>query len=338
LCNETRHKKAYFVDTVDSQKMHDVLEVVHHTLRTGKRVLINVISKSGGTTETIANFEVFFKELALYDISMKDVFVLTTNKHSALWNFGIKNNIPSLEIPALVGGRYSVFSPAGLFPLAVLGVDVKELIRGACSTTKICTSKAKTNLAMASAISQYAAYKKGFTISETFVFGTQYESLGKWYRQLMGESLGKEHDVDDNVVWNGMTPTVAVGSTDLHSMAQLYLGGPKDKFVSFVLPESKLDIHLPKITEFDKLVPHIQGKSFSQITDAIVQGIQAAFIVQKRPFSTTTFSKTPFDIGAWLQFKMFEIMYLARLMNVNPFDQPNVEEYKIITKKVLSHK
>jgi len=336
LYNETRNKKVYFLDTVDPQTMHDVLSILQKTHRDKQSFLINIISKSGGTTETIANFEFLFKELLIHNIPVSETVVITTDKNSHLWHFAEVFSIPTLEIPALVGGRYSVLSPVGLFPLAVLDVKISQLLRGAKDIRKVCLHTSHINPALQSAIAIYNSYASGANIHETFVFGTQYESLGKWYRQLMGESLGKEYDLDKKVVWNGITPMTAVGSTDLHSMAQLYLGGPKDKFVSFVVPQSKVDVHLPEISEFDSLVSHIQKKSFIDIQHAILQGIQAAFIAQKRPFSTTTFLKTPSDIGAWLQFKMIEIMFLARLMNVNPFDQPNVEEYKIITKKVLS--
>lgn len=331
LCND---KKMFFADTVDSDSMRVILNILKKDISEKKKVLINVVSKSGGTTETIANYEVIETLLKKEKLELKNHVVITTNKNSKLWQYGESKDIPCLVIPDLVGGRYSVYSSVGLFPLAVYGINISKLIQGAKDMRTKCLRKA-SNPALKSACEIYTQYSRGKNICETFIFGNDFEVFGKWYRQLMGESIGKQFNRQGKTVWNGMTPTVAMGSTDLHSMAQLYLGGPKDKFVMFILPKNKSNIKLGAKKEFDNLVSGLQSKTFSEIMDAIIKGIQGAFTKQKRPFNTIKLERNLEDVGALLQLKMFEIVFLARLMNVNPFDQPNVEEYKIETKRYL---
>jgi glucose-6-phosphate isomerase len=315
--------------------MHDILQVIVHAIQKNKRVVLNIISKSGTTTETIANYEVLLSVLEWYGRPQSESVVITSDRGSALWKYAEKHYIPRLEIPKFVGGRYSVFSPVGLFPLAVAGIDIKALCRGAAKMTAVALSPIKNNFPAQSATDLYYHYKNGKNIAETFVFGTNLESLGKWYRQLLGESTGKQFSLSKKEIWNGITPTVAIGSTDLHSMAQLYLGGPRDKFMMFILPEFATSPKLPNSEEFNALVPGIQKKSLQKIMEAISEGFIQSLQKQGRPYNILAFKQCPEAIGAIMQFKMFETLYLAHLMNVNPFDQPNVEEYKVITKKLL---
>lgn len=179
--------------------------------------------------------------------------------------------------------------------------------------------------------------KKQITIHDLFVFSVQLESLGKWYRQLVGESLGKEFDTDGNKVHVGITPTVSVGSIDLHSVGQLYLGGPYDKFISFLsIDEHKPTISVPKLAQFDELVANIQGKPLASIMQAILHGVKAAYKKSERPFCSFIWpTLSPYYLGQFMQLSLLEIVYLGNLLNVNPFDQPNVEQYKDETRKVL---
>jgi glucose-6-phosphate isomerase len=179
--------------------------------------------------------------------------------------------------------------------------------------------------------------QNGHNIHDLFLFSNDLESIGKWYRQLMGESIGKEYDAQGKQVFNGMTPTVSIGSTDLHSMAQLYLGGPYDKYTTFVrLQKNNHTVRVPRIAAYSKLVDTIQGRPMDEIMNAIVDGVQTAFKKGKRPFSELLLpDKSAFTIGQLLQFFMMQMMYLGVLMHVNPFDQPNVESYKVETKRLL---
>jgi glucose-6-phosphate isomerase len=154
----------------------------------------------------------------------------------------------------------------------------------------------------------------------------------------MAESIGKEFNKKGEKVNVGMTPTVSIGSTDLHSMAQLYLGGPYDKFTTFVgIKNNRSRLKVPSVEGYSDLVSEIQGKSLMDIMDATLEGTKAAFRSGKRPFIQITLpDKSEYSVGQMLQLKMLEIIYLGKLLGLNPFDQPNVESYKKETRKILA--
>ncbi len=333
--------KILFADTVDNDYIADLLNVVEHTLKKGKKVLLNVVTKTGTTTETVANFELFLEILRkYYPEDYADYIVITTDKNSKLWKLA-EDRFDRLEIPHRVGGRYSVFSPAGLFPLAMLGLDIDKLCEGAKAMREVCLKeKISQNPAALSALIQYIQEtKKGKCINVNFIFSWDLKSLGDWYRQLMGESIGKEaQKLTGERVNLGITPVVAVGSVDLHSLAQLFLAGPNDKYTSFirVLTENKQSLKVPDHPEVDTLVEDLRGRSFSQIMEAIFGGTVAAYLENKRPSTLTLFpEKSEYTIGQWLQWKMMEMMYLGALYEVNPFDQSKVDDYKRVTIEIL---
>ena len=327
-----------YADTVDSDLLNDICVILETELIKEKNVIINVVSKSGSTTETIAIFEIFVDLLKKYKEDYSNYIVVSTDKNSRLWDLAIQSNFDILEIPKKVGGRYSVFSPVSLFPLGFIGIKIDELVEGArIMLNKGIRKNIINNPPALSAILIYLHYIKGRNIHDLFIFSSDLESIGKWYRQLMAESIGKEFNRENKQIFNGITPTVSIGSTDLHSMAQLYLGGPYDKCVTFIrIEKNKTDIKLPNYPEYSRLVDNIQNIQLDRIMKAILRGIQTSFIREKRPFVEITLpDKSAFSIGQLLQMKMLEIIYLGFLMNVNPFDQPNVENYKIETKKIL---
>jgi len=334
----TTATKVLYVDTVDSDSVNDIIMLVKPVLEEGGNIVLNVISKSGTTTETIANAEVLIDSLRRHKKDYKKCISVTSDKGSELWNIAVKEGFNVLEIPKKVGGRFSVFSPVGLFPLGLLGINIEQLLDGAANMKKACLdTDIKRNPAAISAAIQYLHYKSGKNISDLFVFANDLESLGKWCRQLMAESLGKEFNKKGETVNVGITPVVSIGSTDLHSMAQLYLGGPYDKFTTFLSVEkSNSRIVVPTLKLYSKLVHGIQGKSLESIMGAIVEGTKAAFRKGRRPFIEVKLPcKSEYPIGQFLQFKMMETIYLGYLLGVNPFDQPNVESYKEETRKIL---
>ncbi|MGM5483676.1 MAG: hypothetical protein ACQER9_02030 [Nanobdellota archaeon] len=332
--NELNKKKIYFADTTDDFLMEDILKMIEKDLEKRKKIVINVISKSGKTTETIANFQVIKQLLEKYDRDLSKDVVVTTMKNSPLYDYAVKNAIPSLKIPANVGGRYSVFSSVGLFPLFVYDIDIDKLVKGAKESIgeNLCLKSISSEEAMR----QYFFYKKGVNISVIFLFRPYLESLGKWYRQLIAESLGKEKSINDKYVFRGLTPCYAIGSTDLHSMAQLYLGGPKDKYFKFILPVDKKSLKILKDRGIKNVVEEIQGKKMNDVTKAIEKGVIGAFRKSKIPFSEFFINGKEYDLGYLMQSLMIETIFLGRLMNVNPFDQPSVEKYKKITRNELS--
>lgn len=332
--------RVYYVDTIDTDMIVDVLNIIEGLLKQGREIVINAISKSGTTTETVVNFELFFDLIKRYrPHNYQESIVITTDEGSKLWEFGHQEGIACLAIPKLVGGRYSVFSAVGLFPLGLIGVDIDALCAGAREAVKRCTSTSSDNDAVQRAAVLYAQYQNGKMIHDTFMFSVDGESLGKWYRQLVGESIGKTFDRDGKEVFVGITPTVSIGSTDLHSVGQLYLGGPRDKITTFIAIErNKSTLVIPEYASFEKLVAKIQGKSVVSLLNAILHGVQHAYMKAELPFMTITIPEKGAEyIGQLMQMQMLEIMYLGYMFNVDPFDQPQVELYKTETRKILAH-
>ncbi len=324
----------YFAETVDADRMFAILSALEQELAVGNNVLINVVTKSGTTTETVANFQVILELLKKYrPCDYAELVVVTTDKDSPLWNFAQQEKFTCLEIPKMVGGRYSVFSPVGLFPLVMTGVDIEKLCAGARSMVTHCLhADMQNNPAMMSALIQYYHYQRGVSINDLFLFSVDLEAVGKWYRQLMAESIGKEFDKQGKQVLMGITPTISLGSIDLHSVAQLYLGGPRDKCTTFVTVEKNAHT----ITVPDG-VAGLAGRSFSDIMYALAEGTKEAYLKNNRPFVSVILpEKNEFYLGQFLQFKMIEMMYLGHVCNVNPFDQPNVELYKREAQRLLT--
>lgn len=331
-------KKIVFADTVDSDLLSDIREIIEPLLQKNENVLINVVSKSGSTTETIANFEVLLELIGKYKDNPCESIVVTTDFNSKLWQLAKEKEYSLLEIPKKVGGRYSVFSAVGLFPLAMIGINIQKLLDGAKQMRSRCLDNdLKNNPAALAAACSFLHFKDDNNIHDLFLFSDDLESIGKWNRQLIAESVGKEHDVSGNQVFTGITPTYSIGSTDLHSVAQLYLGGPFDKFTTFVkVKKNKQQIKVPNYSEYNSLVKGIQNKEIQDIMNAIYEGVKKAFCKSNRAFMEIVLpDKTESTIGQFLQYKMMETMFLGALMNINPFDQPNVEMYKIETKKLL---
>ena len=330
--------KIFYADTVDSDQLNDIIDIIEPALKKGEKILINCISKSGGTTETISNFEIFIDIIQKYIKEYKKYIIVTTDEDSKFWRFAKEKGFDVLGIPKNVGGRYSIFSAVSLFPLGLIGLNIDKILEVALAMRDICLSlNIDKNIASRSACYIYKYYKMGFNIHDLFLFSPDFESIGKWYRQLIGESIGKEYNKDNKQIFCGITPTVSIGSTDLHSMAQLYLGGPYDKFTTFIkINKNKSTLKLPNFDEYSTLVNNIQLKKISEIMDAIFYGTKKSYKNGKRPFLEIVFpDKYESSIGQFLQYKMIEIMYLGFLLNVNPFDQPNVEDYKNETKSVL---
>lgn len=331
----------YFADTVDSDYIATLLRRAEDALKSSKKILITVISKSGNTTETIANFECFLALLQKYHPHDYSQYVVTiTDKNSALWHRAQQQKFACLAIPEHIGGRYSVLSAVGLFPLIYCGIDIDALREGAQSIIKQCITEDATNnyAAISAAIIVYH-YNEGICINNLFMFSVALESLGKWYRQLMGESIGKEKDIHGKKVNVGIAPTVAIGTTDLHSVGQLYFGGPNNTLTTFVsVKKNNYNIMIPEMPLYEQLVANIQNKPLASVMSAIFEGVQIAYEKNKRPFMTVIIpEKNAYYIGQFLQWKMIEMIYIGALLEVNPFDQPEVELYKTQTRKMLAH-
>lgn len=307
------------------------------TLGSPAEYFVVIASKSGGTTETLANAEIVLQMLDTHWPKRADRVCVIGDEGSAFVLDATALGMHTLTIAPKVGGRYSVFSAVGLFPLCLCRVDVEGLLAGAQAMLESSTHLDSTlNPASASALVRAYEYQAGKVVHDWFVFDGRLSSLGSWWRQLIGESLGKEGN--GKVV--GITPTVSIGSNDLHSVGQLYFGGPKDKYLTLVtVRNSNQDFSVPTARVFPKQVEMISGASVGTIMEAIVTGTKGACVKRGVPFMSILLEEVnAYELGAFMQFAMLETMYLGRLLEVNPFDQPDVEAYKTITKEILEKK
>ncbi len=308
----------YFLETVDQNYTAALQKVVETALAQGENVIVNVITKSGTTTETLVNFETILTVLKKYrPADYYELVVVISDNNSSLHKQAKQENFSFLSIPKQVGGRYSVFSAVGLFPLMMVDIDCNALLAGASDILKNSLSTdLKVNQSAQSALMLYLYYQQGYRVHDSFFFAVDLEGLGKWYRQLMAESIGKEYDVNGKRVCRDMLPTVSVGTGDLHSVAQLYLNGQKNIVTTFVSVED------------------IQKKS--EYMHAFIEGTKLAYQKNGIPFSSLIVpSLDAYGIGQFMQCKMVEIIILGFLFQVNPFDQPNVELYKKEVKCLL---
>lgn len=329
--------KIICLDTVSSLLHLNIQEIIEEHIEAIDEFVICMVSKSGSTTETVANFDALHGFLHEKFGAINHRVVVVTAQNSPLWIEADKNGYKTIDHPN-VGGRYSMLSTVGQVPLRLAGFDVDAMIEGAHVMRDMCLSdKVEKNPALASAVITYLHYKKGMPIHNSFFFNPELESLGKWYRQLMGESLGKEQDLDGHLVNNGIMPIVSIGSNDLHSTVQLYFAGPNNTFTHFVYAREDDDIVVENTSKLSGLVPNIEGKKFGDIMDAIYSGVVTTYSAKKRPYVEVQLPEISENtVGQYMQMKMIEMMLLAKLMNVNPFDQPNVEDYKIETRRILA--
>jgi glucose-6-phosphate isomerase len=332
--------KMIFADTVSSKLLVTLTKIFEQQVQSPDEILITLISKSGTTTETIANADIILQPLLKrFGEGFTERIVAITDQGSKLHALAQSHHIDTLFVPAKVGGRYSVFSPIGLFPLGVAGVNINALAAGAREIRDafLRSDDVLENKALVSASIQSLRREQGQLIHNSFFFNPELEMVGKWYRQLTGESLGKTENRSGEKLYAGITPMVSIGSTDLHSMVQLYFGGPRDKFTSFVFSPST---ESPKVSAdglVASLVPGIRGKSADDILQAIYEAVKISYRQHKLPFIEVALSEiSAFTLGQYLQFRMLEMMYLAELFDVNAFDQPNVEDYKSEMRALLT--
>jgi glucose-6-phosphate isomerase len=329
LKNKKNLNEVLFLDTLNPLFLKKIaLKLRLNNIKKGE-LAVCFISKSGKTFETNANFFVLFNFLKRYQ---PKIFVIT-EENSSLWKFAKNNNWFTLTVPKMVVGRYSVFSNVGLFPLYLAGINVRELLLGAKEANKIClVDNPLRNPALASALTIFYHWKKKKNIYSNFVFPPDLEFFGKWYCQLMAESLGKNK--------KGIMPVVNIGTNDFHSIIQLYFDGPRDKLINFVFAENlDFDFQLPRDENLNLLFPGSSGKKIWKISKTLFEGVKKVYLRKKLPFTETILPKLDErNLGALFQTKMIEILFLAKLMKVNAFTEPAVELYKKEVRKILKQK
>jgi glucose-6-phosphate isomerase len=328
----------YWVDTVATDYIHDLMRLMDNTLQNGNKVLLVMISKSGTTIETQANAACFIARLKTHNPDhYRDYIVVITDAQSPLWHCAHDNRFSCLEIPALVGGRYSVMSAAGLFPLAYAGIDVQALCAGARDMLDEALTMNVLSRPAISATILALQYKQGKRVHDFFIFDPAFELLGKWYRQLLSESIGKEHDMYGRRVNVGFTATVSIGSTDLHSVVQRYVAGPNDSITSFL---AVAPTHTWYVADAHDGCAEQQlvGQSLSTIMHVLLRSVQKVYAHTERAYVHYAMPrKDAYMLGYYMQWKMLETIYVGFLLGVNPFDQPAVELYKRETRELLNN-
>ena len=299
------------------------------------RTCFFVISKSGSTVETTGQFLVARQWVeAVAGGSFRDHFVMITDpQNGALRELADREGYRSFAIPAGVGGRFSVFTPVGLLPLACVGVDIAALLKGAAEFSHhVCNEDLMKNPAYLNATLQYLAYRKGLGISVLMPYSDRLRDIADWYRQLWAESLGKKFSTDGSVIHVGPTPVNALGATDQHSQVQLYVEGPFDKVVTFISVE-KFNQNLP-FPEY-AASPHMSylaGHSMGELLRVEQQATAAALVKNQRSNCTLSIPEVnAATIGALLYMFEVQTLFAGYLFNVNPLDQPGVEEGKHFT-------
>lgn len=292
----------------------------------GKDFSINVISKSGTTTEPAIAFR-FFKRLLVEKYgeveANKRIYATTDSKSGALKTQADKYGWESFIIPGDVGGRFSVLTAVGLLPIAVAGIDVDEILKGAQNAQiKYCEKDIKGNAAYQYAAIRNIMYTKGKTIEMLVSYESKMQYFNEWFKQLFGESEGKNG--------KGLFPTSAIFSTDLHSLGQYIQEGRKDLFetvVYFQSPQKDLRIDLDD-NDLDELnylasrkISEVNQKIFEATTIAHSDGNVPNIIIELEAMNERV-------IGELIYFFQISCAISGYLLGVNPFDQPGVEKYK----------
>jgi glucose-6-phosphate isomerase len=305
-----------------------------------RRSLFVVISKSGGTAETMAQYLVIRARLneVLGEAGAKERLVLVTDpKKGALRTIASSEGIASLEIPSNVGGRFSVLTPVGILPAALIGIDTGELLAGAADMRTRCASKELSkNIAGTWAALQFladTAHRRNIQV--LMPYSDALRDMADWFVQLWAESLGKHRVAGD--AGFGPTPLAALGATDQHSQVQLFMEGPGDKTVTFLgVEEGSGDVVIPSLHADVPELAYLGGHRLGELLDIERRATAGALARRGRPNMTLTLDRVdPFHVGALLMFLELATAYAGRLYGVNAFDQPGVELGKQFTYAML---
>ena len=305
-----------------------------------RRSLFVVTSKSGGTAETMSQYLVVRARLneQLGEAGARERLVLVTDpQKGALRAIARAEGIAAVEIPANVGGRFSVLTPVGVLPAALIGIDTGALLAGAADMRDRCTSsELSKNVAGTWAALQYLAdTKHGRHVQVLMPYSDALRDMAAWYVQLWAESLGKHRTAGDAGV--GPTPLGALGATDQHSQVQLFMEGPGDKTVTFIgVTEGEGDVEIPRLHGDIPELAYLGGHRLGELLDIERRATAGALARRGRPNMTLTLDRVdPFHLGALFMFLELATAYAGRLYGVNAFDQPGVELGKQFTYAML---
>ena len=317
-----RFPRLQVLDNVDPETIAALLDRIRLD-----RALFIVTSKSGGTAETMAQFLIVHDRIvaAGLDVATHMVFV-TDPKQGALRPLAQRLKVPALDIPPNVGGRFSVLTPVGTLPAALIGIDVQALLRGAAETAKRCESDDLTrNPAGAYAVLQWLADTQlRKSIAVFMPYSDPLRDFAAWFVQLWAESLGKIRPDGTSV---GSTPIPALGATDQHAQVQLFMEGPADKTVTFVAVRDRAaDLKIPAGFPDVKELGYLTGHTLAELIDIEQRATAGALAKRARPNMTIHLDRVDAEhVGALMMFLELATAYAGQLYGIDAFNQPGVE-------------
>ncbi len=299
-----------------------------------KSVYVNVISKSGTTTETAVSFRLL-REFMMekYGSDYAKRVVATTDKvKGALKTLADNENIKTFVIPDNIGGRYSVFTPVGLLPIAVSGVDIASVVKVNKDSMAKFLENSETNPALRYAAYRYYCYKSGKKFEVLSCFTPRFRYISEWYKQLFGESEGKDG--------KGIFPSAMTFTTDLHSLGQYMQDGERQLFETVIdlgRPQRTLEI-MKLEDDFDNL-NYLAGKRVSDVNNAAMHATVSAHAEGGVPVMVASVDGYSAEsLTELYSFFMVSCGISAYSIEVNPFNQPGVEAYKTKMFKLLGKK
>ena len=317
--------KITFLENIDFQDFNDLFKKINL-----KKTGIIVISKSGETNETLVQFLIFlskYKESFQKQKIEKYFTVITKKGSSSLRNLANDFSIGVIDLDNNLSGRFSAFSPIGLLPAAISGLNVQNITKGALSLLNEYLKKQQIIPSEGAAL-HYVAQSSKINISVLLTYTERLRNFGYWHEQLIAESLGKKN--------KGFTPVHSMGATDQHSLLQLFLEGPKDKLITFITLKKQKDqikINNNLISKVKKL-SFLKKESLNKLLDFEMEKVCRLLNEYKRPYRTIILNKcAEFEIGYLMMNFMLETIILAYLNNLNPFDQPAIDKGKSIKLK-----
>jgi glucose-6-phosphate isomerase len=298
--------------------------------------LFVVTSKSGGTAETMAQFLVIRGRLARAlgeEEARKHLVLVTDPEKGALRAIAKKEGVAALEIPANVGGRFSVLTPVGILPAALIGIDTAGMLAGAADMRTRCASgDLAQNIAGTYAALQFLADQKhGRHIHVFMPYSDALRDMAAWFVQLWAESLGKHRQPGDAGV--GPTPLGALGATDQHSQVQLFMEGPADKTVTFVgVEEGGVDVQIPKLHADIPELAYLGGHRLGELLDIERRATAGALAKRGRLNMTLMLEQVDaWHVGGLFMFLEIATAYAGHMYGVDAFNQPGVELGKQFT-------
>jgi glucose-6-phosphate isomerase len=318
------HTAVHFIDNIDPATSALLLASLDF-----KTTLFLVISKSGDTAETLAHMLILMNEVgsALSPSAVHDHFIVVTSPGTnALRRIAALHGITVLDHEPGIGGRFAALTVAGLLPAKVAGVDIRAVRRGAKSVMQHTFSESSPEPARGAAL-HLALMERGKSIAVMMPYCDRLSAFTGWYQQLWAESLGKKG--------KGTTPLAALGACDQHSQLQLYLNGPRDKFMTLILlAQADKGVTIPQPP--DASLAYLQGHTLGDLMDGEQRATAETLTRAHVPLRLFTLPKLDAEaLGALMMHFMLETMITAQLLSLNAFDQPAVEESKRLAREYL---